>query len=173
MRLSEYLQVGKKMKEARIEAGISQRNMALRLLVSNSAYSNYENGYSEPSAEIILKFCDVLGITLEDLLNVKINPYTSPTVRTFSELIAILIDLDNRGIPVKGHTTYTVQGNQLTAHLTFDIKNAQLATFLPDWNKVNEAVAEGRMSKSDYDMWLEEILRLFNVRIDDFVTGES
>lgn len=58
MRLSEYLEVGKKMKTARTNAGISQRDMAIKLALSNSSYSNYENGYSEPPAEIIVKFCD-------------------------------------------------------------------------------------------------------------------
>ena len=64
MQLSEYLEVGKKMKTARVNTGMSQRDMAIKLSVSNSAYSNYENGYSEPPAEIIIKFCDVLDITL-------------------------------------------------------------------------------------------------------------
>ena len=43
MQLSEYLEVGKKMKTARANAGMSQRDMAIKLSVSNSAYSNYEN----------------------------------------------------------------------------------------------------------------------------------
>ena len=40
MQLSEYLEVGKKMKAARSSAGISQREMSTRLSLSNSAYSN-------------------------------------------------------------------------------------------------------------------------------------
>ena len=62
MQLSEYLEVGKRMKTARTNVGMSQRDMAKQLSISNSAYSNYENGYSEPPAEIILKFCDILHI---------------------------------------------------------------------------------------------------------------
>lgn len=72
MRLSEYLEVGKKMKTARTSAGISQRDMAIKLALSNSSYSNYENGYSEPPAEVIVKFCDVLNITMENLLELKV-----------------------------------------------------------------------------------------------------
>ncbi len=72
MRLSEYLEVGTKTKTARTNAGISQRDMAIKLALSNSSYSNYENGYSEPPAEIIIKFCDVLNITMENLLELKV-----------------------------------------------------------------------------------------------------
>ena len=70
MRLGEYFEIGKRMKQARTNAGINQRDMSVKLALTNSSYSNYENGYSEPPVETILKFCDILGITLNDLLEV-------------------------------------------------------------------------------------------------------
>ncbi len=169
MRLGEYFEVGKRMKQARTNAGINQRDMSARLSLTNSSYSNYENGYSEPPVEIILKFCEVLGITLSDLLEVKITSGKSLTVKTFADFLAILIDLDRRGLHIKGNTTYSQQQNQLTAHLTLDIPNAQIATFIPDWNKINQNLASGKMDKEEYDMWLEDILRLFNVPIDEYI----
>ena len=169
MRLSEYLEIGRKMKTARTNAGISQRDMAIKLGLSNSSYSNYENGYSEPSAEIIIKFCDILKITMGDLLELKVAAPQHATVRTFADLISILIDLDRRGLSIKGNTTYSQQDNQLMAHLSLDIKNAQLATFIPDWNKVNEELATGAMDEDEYQAWLEDTRRLFNLAIDDYV----
>lgn len=166
MQLSEYLEVGKKMKTARTNTGMSQREMALKLSVSNSAYSNYENGYSEPPAEIIIKFCDILDITLENLLELKVSTPKSTTVKTFADLIYILIDLDRRGLQIKGNTTYSQQENQLMAHLSLDIKNAQLATFIPDWNSVNKKLVSGQMDAKEYQIWLKNTLKVFNVEID-------
>lgn len=55
------------------------------------------------------------------------------------------------------------------AHLSLDIKNAQLTTFIPDWNKVNEELASGLMDEDEYQVWLEDTLKLFNVPIDDYI----
>lgn len=169
MRLGQYLEIGKKMKTARNNAGINQRDMAKQLKLLNSSYSNYENGYSEPPVEVILKFCDILKISFEDLLQTKISQAAKPTVETFADLISIIIDLDRRGLPISANTTYSTYGNQLTAHLTLDLKNAQVATFIPDWNKVNSDFKAGKMNQKEYDAWLEGILRLFNVPINDFL----
>ena len=51
------------MKILRIKADITQKVMAAKLELSVPTYSNYENGYSEPSMEVIQKFCTVLGIS--------------------------------------------------------------------------------------------------------------
>lgn len=169
MRISEYLEIGRKMKAARTSAGISQRDMAIKLSLSNSAYSNYENGYSEPPMEVITQFCHIIGITIDDLFGMKLSPSLHTEVKTFAEFLAILINLDKRGLPIKGTTTYTPNENQLEAHLTLDIKNAQIATFIPDWNKVNQELKSGLMDEDEYKMWLEDTLRIFNVPIDDYL----
>lgn len=67
MRISQYLQVNERLKFFRADKGkgITQRQMATKLGLSYSTYSNYENGYSEPSVEVIQKFCSIIGITEE------------------------------------------------------------------------------------------------------------
>lgn len=55
------------------------------------------------------------------------------------------------------------------AHLSLDIPNAQIATFIPDWNKMNQQLADGLIDEDEYKIWLEDTLKLFNVPIEDFV----
>ena len=53
--------------------------------------------------------------------------------------------------------------------MSLDIPNVQIATFIPDWNKVNQKLASGAMYEEEYDMWLEDTLKLFNVPIEEYI----
>lgn len=68
MGINEYIKIGKKIKNARLAAKISQKDMAEKLGISPSTYSNYENGYREPPMEIIKEICDYLGTDLSYLI---------------------------------------------------------------------------------------------------------
>ena len=173
MRISEYLQVGQKMKTARKGHRYSQRAMAKELNLSFSTYSNYENGYSEPPMEVIRQFCAILEISENELFEMNISSPKRTSVETFSDFLAILIDLDRRGMPIRGTTTYTQEENRLLAHLTIDIKNSQIATFIPDWNKVNREVECGLMEEEEYRMWLEDTMKIFDVPIEEYLIPDD
>lgn len=68
MGINEYIQIGEKIKQARVAAKISQKSMANKLGLSVSTYSNYENGYREPPLEAIKQICDILGTDLSYLI---------------------------------------------------------------------------------------------------------
>lgn len=71
MGINEYIQIGQKMKNARQKLGISQKDMAALLNISTSTYSNYENGYREPTLETIALFCNKLNLTIDLLLGIE------------------------------------------------------------------------------------------------------
>lgn len=71
MGINDYIKIGTKIKNARLKFGIKQADMAARLKLSKSTYSNYENEYREPPLEVIVEVCDILDITMEELLETK------------------------------------------------------------------------------------------------------
>ncbi len=73
MRIAQYLQVKERLKSIRINADISQKEMAAKLDLSVPSYSNYENGYTEPPIEVIQKFCSIIGITEETFFGFAIT----------------------------------------------------------------------------------------------------
>lgn len=52
---------------ARVNAGLSQKEVAEKLKVSNKTISNWENGKTFPSVEKIEKICYLYGISFDNL----------------------------------------------------------------------------------------------------------
>lgn len=56
------------LKAARIRAGLTQKEVADRLGVGKSTYSQYETGTNEPSIPRIKALAKILGVTGDELL---------------------------------------------------------------------------------------------------------
>lgn len=71
--MSEF---GKNLKLARKSAGILPKYLAFRISVSTQQCWRYESGRSEPSHKTLLKICDLLSVTPNDLFG--ISPQDKP-----------------------------------------------------------------------------------------------
>lgn len=58
----------KNLKTLRIQANLSQKDLAERLNVSYKSISHWESGYAEPSIEILKELKDVFEVSYDDLL---------------------------------------------------------------------------------------------------------
>ena len=56
------------MKQRRLELGLTQEELAIRLNVVRQTVSKWESGRSVPDADILLKIADVLDVSISDLL---------------------------------------------------------------------------------------------------------
>ena len=68
MGINDFIKIGRKIKEARIAAKLTQKEMAKKLGLSVSTYSNYENEHREPPLEVIKSICDIVGTDLAVLI---------------------------------------------------------------------------------------------------------
>lgn len=57
-----------KLKQERINKGLTQKQVAEGLNITRTCYANYEQGLREPSFEILRKLCDFYGITADNLI---------------------------------------------------------------------------------------------------------
>ena len=71
------------MKIIRKENGISQKMMAEKLNLLPTAYSNYENHFTDIPVEIMQKFCKEIGCSMEDLIGFDLNKKKLPVSVTF------------------------------------------------------------------------------------------
>ena len=62
------MEIGKKLKEARLGAKLTQEQAAERLFVSRQTISNWENEKTYPDIVSVIKLSDLYSISLDELL---------------------------------------------------------------------------------------------------------
>lgn len=60
--------LGNRLKELRVERGISQKNIASELGISVSCYAGYEQGYRNPDLETLVELADFFYVSTDFLL---------------------------------------------------------------------------------------------------------
>ena len=63
-----------RLKELRIDKGLTQRAVSESLGLSRNACTNYEMGIREPSLEILVKLCDFFEVSADYLLG-RVDSY--------------------------------------------------------------------------------------------------
>ena len=63
--------IGRFISTCRKDKGLTQVQLAEKLNISNRAVSKWETGKSCPDVSIMLKLCDILDITVNELLSGK------------------------------------------------------------------------------------------------------
>ena len=59
------------LKTARLQANMTQKQVAKHLNVVESCYANWEQGRTEPNVAMLRKLAEVLDVTLDELINEK------------------------------------------------------------------------------------------------------
>ena len=66
----EMVEFGERLRLLRQTKGLTQKQLALQLGLSNSIVSSYENGFRYPSFDVLIKIASVFGTTTDYLLGV-------------------------------------------------------------------------------------------------------
>ncbi len=61
-------EIGERIAQARIKLGLSQRDLAAKLGITQQSVTALERRGSIPRSDTLLKLCDILGVTANDLL---------------------------------------------------------------------------------------------------------
>ena len=70
----DQIKIGKFIAECRREKNLTQMQLAQKLGITDKAISKWERGVSKPNSSIMLELCEILGISVNQLLcGSKIN----------------------------------------------------------------------------------------------------
>ena len=59
------------LKAARLEASMTQKQVAAHLNVVESCYANWEQGRTEPNIAMLRKLCELFEVSVDELVNAK------------------------------------------------------------------------------------------------------
>ena len=86
----DQIKIGKFIADKRKEQGLTQMQLADKLGITDRAVSKWERGKSLPDASIMLELCDLLHITVNDLLNgevIEMENFDERTQKTLIEMV--------------------------------------------------------------------------------------
>ena len=81
--------IGKFIQECRHKKNLTQEQLAEKLSITDRAVSKWERGLSLPDAGIMLELCNILGITVNELLNgekIEMKDYQEKNEKLLLEL---------------------------------------------------------------------------------------
>lgn len=78
-------EVGRRLKKARQDAGLTQKEVATRLGITYQAISNYERGTNRVDTDTLTKLCAIYGIAISSLLTATMIPGEVPATDLLEE----------------------------------------------------------------------------------------
>ncbi len=95
----DQIKIGKFIAERRKNAKLTQMQLAKKLDITDRAVSKWETGKAMPDSSIMLELCDVLGISVNDLLSgeeVTMDNYNKKLENNLLEMIKLKEENDRR-----------------------------------------------------------------------------
>ena len=147
MKLSEYLKIGTKMKSLRKEKGIPQKKMAEILGMIPSAYSNYENLFTDIPVEVMQKFCKEIGCSMKDLIGFDVsNSEEVHPISSLSDFILAVMDLNKKNLPVS--VTFHADGEKI--NVDFRTSETEYDKILDGLEQELENYREEKIDKNQF-----------------------
>ena len=86
----DQIKVGKLIAKLRMEKGMTQTELGDILGVSYKAVSKWERGINLPDSSLFKPLCDIFNITIDELMNGKINENTTSNKKNYKILLVII-----------------------------------------------------------------------------------
>lgn len=83
----DYVIIGQRLKNARLEAKLTQQELAEKMNLSVAFISRIERGSSHVNLKRLTEFCNILGVSEGDILNGVSNAAENYLTAEFSEIL--------------------------------------------------------------------------------------
>lgn len=170
MGINEIIKVGNNIKKIRKQKNISQKDMAKKLNMPSSTYSNYENNNREPNAATLRKIADILDVNISDLLNLKSSEnkssekYLSDDIDTI-QVIENLIKLCEFNI---NFNKLSSDDSDLESSLKLAVKNNTIPlTYISNGHDHLD------LTNAEFMKFTDKILRFVKFEVNELISNKS
>lgn len=170
MGINEIIKVGNNIKRIRKQKNISQKDMAKKLNMPSSTYSNYENNNREPNAATLRKIADILNVDISDLLNLNSpenessEKYLSDDINTI-HVIENLIKLCEFNI---NFNKLSSDDRELESSLKLAIKNNTIPlTYISNGHDNLD------LTNAEFMKFTDKILRFVKFEVNELISNKS
>ncbi|MEE1035230.1 MAG: helix-turn-helix transcriptional regulator [Agathobacter sp.] len=129
--------LGEKIKHHRTMKGLTQKQLGEMTGIHEVSIRKYEANKIAAKREQLEKIADVLGVPLNEFLELKIV--------TDSDVLPLLFAIDNE------FEIEITSDDDMTFKMEF--KEPMLNHFLRDWQSIKQLAELGRVSPEDYELW--------------------
>ena len=121
----DQLKIGKFIAECRKQKQLTQLQLADKLGITDKAISKWERGIAMPDSSIMLELCDILGISVNELLNGEIINVENSNEKNEQLLLNITKELE-----IKNKTIWSSMWAIMIVSMTALIAGIFIAAFL-------------------------------------------
>ncbi|MBQ2720650.1 MAG: helix-turn-helix transcriptional regulator, partial [Clostridia bacterium] len=100
----DQIKIGKFIADCRKEKKLTQMQLAEKLGITDKAVSKWERGIALPDSSIMLEVCEILGITVNDLLSgevITMDNYNKELENNLIEMVRQKEEADKRLLSVE------------------------------------------------------------------------
>ena len=114
----DQIKIGKFIAECRKENHLTQMQLAEKLNITDRAVSKWETGKAMPDSSLMMELCDILHITVNELLNGEKIPQEDHVKKLEMQLLEMVRQkeaADRFLIPANRFLTISTKSNAVTA----------------------------------------------------------
>ncbi|MCR4661284.1 MAG: helix-turn-helix domain-containing protein [Clostridia bacterium] len=160
MRKVKYPEMGSRIRQARIDAGLKQKDCLLPLGdITAQMLSDWENGYVCPTITYLRNIANFYKVSLDYIILGKKKDQNDKTIRTYKDVAECFVDLLGTGI-FEIRDSYIDHGAYQTYLLTYD---KTLHNFKEELD--NLLVARKSMKKELFDEAVKDLIDKYDITI--------
>lgn len=133
--------------------------------VSNSSFNCLISLYACP-LETPSSFATSLALLKIYFFGFTVKRDEDISINTFSDIMKVIMEIKNAGIPVECTTSVNTDTRRLEASI--NIESPQVASLISRWNELNNELQSDKIDTDEYNIWIDSMMNSFNIPIENY-----